>query len=54
MTNDELVKKYKEVYKKKTGSELSDTEAFKQAMALVTLVGAIYDPLPVKALSKRG
>ncbi len=41
MTNDELVKKYKAVYKQKTGQELRDEEAFEQAMKLVTLVKAI-------------
>jgi hypothetical protein len=41
MTNEELVKRYKAVYKEKTGLELSDEEAFDQAMKLVTLVGAL-------------
>jgi hypothetical protein len=41
MTNDELVKRYKAVYKQKTGQELTDEEAFEQAIKLVTLVKAI-------------
>jgi hypothetical protein len=48
MTNEELTKKYKELYKKKTGKDLSDAEAFEQAMKLVTLVNAVYQPIPKK------
>jgi hypothetical protein len=46
MTNDELAAKYKAIYKQKTGNDLSDDEALDQALKLVALVGAIYDPLP--------
>jgi len=41
MTNEELIKRYKAVHKEKTGLELSDEEAFDQAMKLITLVKAI-------------
>ena len=45
MTNEELVKRYKAIYKKKTGMDLSDEEAFSQAMSLITLVNAVYKPI---------
>ena len=45
MTNEDLVKKYKAIYKKKTGEDLSDEEAFSQAISLVTLVNAVYKPI---------
>ena len=38
MTNEELVRRYRELYKKKTGEDLPEEEAFDQAMKLVTLV----------------
>lgn len=45
MTNEELVRRYRELYKKKTGEELSEEEAFDQAMKLVTLVEVLLsDP----------
>jgi len=46
MTNEELVKSYKALYKKKFGKDLSDEEAFDQAMKLITLVKTVYKPLP--------
>lgn len=46
MTNKELVEKYKEIYKRKTGLDLSDQEALGQAMNLVTLVNSVYKPIP--------
>lgn len=44
MNRDELVKRYKEIYKTKTGKDLPDDEAFEQAEKLITLVGAIIEP----------
>ena len=41
MTKDELVRRYKEVHKDKTVVELSDEEAYAQAINLVTLVKAV-------------
>ncbi len=49
MTTEELVKKYKAIYKKKTGQDLSDEEAFNQAMSLITLVNAVYRPIKTKS-----
>jgi hypothetical protein len=48
MTNEELVEKYKAIYKQKTGKNLSDDEAWEQAMMLIELVRTVYDPLPPK------
>ena len=45
MTNEDLIKKYKSLYREKTGQDLSDEEAFSQAMNLVTLVKVIYRPI---------
>ena len=44
MNRDELIRRYKEIYKKKTGKDLSDDEAADQAEKLITLVGAITEP----------
>ncbi len=46
MTTEELVRRYKEVYKSKTGKDVSDEDALDQAMKLVTLVEAVYKSLP--------
>ncbi len=46
MTNEELVQKYKEIYKRKTGLDLSEQEALDQAMSLITLVNSVYKPIP--------
>ena len=45
MTTDELIQRYKKLYKRKTGKELTDDEALDQAVKLVTLVEAIYRPI---------
>ena len=47
MSNAELVEKYKALYKKKTGRDLSDHDALEQALKLVTLVKAVH-PLYAK------
>lgn len=38
---EKLVRRYKEVHKEKTGIELTDQEAYAQAINLVTLVKAV-------------
>jgi len=38
---EKLVRRYKEVHKERTGIELSDQEAYAQAINLVTLVKAV-------------
>jgi len=35
MTKEDLVKRYKAIYQKKTGEDLSDEEAFNQVMGMV-------------------
>jgi len=45
MNNDELVRRYQNLYRQKTGKDLPEDEALSQALKLVTLVGAIYNPL---------
>ena len=46
MISDEMLQKYKQLYKEKTGEDLADQEALEQAIALVTLVDAVYRPIP--------
>ncbi len=48
MTTEELTKRYKEIYKKKTGKELTDEEALEQALQMVHLVKTVYQPVPKK------
>jgi hypothetical protein len=48
MTNEELIKKYKKIYRRKTGKNLSDKVAWDQAFNLITLVDAIYKPINSK------
>jgi len=43
LTSDE-VKKFKEIYKKNFGEELSDQEALEKGMKLVNLMKAVYGP----------
>lgn len=40
-TKEKLVRRYKEVHKEKTGIDLTDEEAYAQAINLVTLVKAV-------------
>ncbi|MCA9360105.1 hypothetical protein KC850_03645 [Candidatus Kaiserbacteria bacterium] len=44
MTKDELIKRYKEVHKEKTGEDITNVEALDQALNLVSLVKAVYQP----------
>jgi len=56
MISEKHLKEYKEIYKKKTGKDLSDQEALEQAIKLITLVKAVYQPITVeeyKAVQKR-
>ena len=50
MTSQEMLKKYKALYKKKTGKEITNQEALRQATKLITLVKAVYQPIPKEAL----
>ena len=46
MNNEELVRRYKEIYKRKSGKDLSDQDALEQAIALITLVDVVCRPIP--------
>lgn len=48
MTSKELVSKYRKIYKGKTGLDISEQDAYDQAMKLVTLVDAVYKPISNK------
>lgn len=41
----ETLEKYKTIYRKKFGKDISDQEALEQATKLITLVKAIYKPM---------
>ncbi len=49
MTREELVEKYKAIYKEKTSKDLPDDEAWNQALKLVQLVDAVH-PLYAKKI----
>ncbi len=53
MTKEELVEKYKAIYKRKTGKDLSDQDALEQATKLITLVKAVYRPIPKSEETER-
>lgn len=46
MISDKALKEYKEIYRKKFGKDISDQEALEQATKLITLVDAVYRPIP--------
>lgn len=48
MISDEIVQKFKALYKKKSGKDLSDQEALDQATILINLVSAVYRPTSKK------
>ena len=52
MITDKMRKEYKEIHRKKTGKDLSDQEALEQATKLITLVKAVYRPIPKDAEKK--
>lgn len=43
--SQETLEKYKAIYRKQTGKDISDQEALRQATKLITLVKAIYKPI---------
>lgn len=45
---EKYVRRFADLYKEKTGQDLSDAEALDLFEKLVTLVNAIYTPLPRK------
>jgi len=52
MISEEMLKKYKAIYRKKFGRNISDQEALEQATKLLTLVKAIYKPMTKEDLDK--
>ncbi len=45
MTSKEYLEKYKALYRKKTGKDISDKDALDGATKLIRLVKAIYKPM---------
>ncbi|MCK5475456.1 MAG: hypothetical protein KAI71_02650 [Candidatus Pacebacteria bacterium] len=56
MISEEQLKKYKDIYRKKFGKEISDQEALEQGTKLISLMEIIYKPITknkFKAVQKR-
>lgn len=49
---EEDVKKFKELYKKETGKDISDEEALDSATSLVEMIRLIYKPIKKSDLDK--
>ena len=45
MISDKALQEYKEIYKKKFGTDIDDATAMEQATNLLTLVNAVYRPI---------
>ncbi len=57
MISKEYLEKFKEIYKKEFGKEISDEDALEQGTKLLRMVELIYKPMTVKeydAFQKRG
>ncbi|RJQ35799.1 hypothetical protein C4568_00210 [Candidatus Parcubacteria bacterium] len=54
MISQKYLDRYKEIYRKKHGKDLSDQEALEQATKLITLVKVIYRPLQKSKETVRG
>jgi hypothetical protein len=52
MISSEELEKFKAIYKKKSGIDLSDQDALEMATKLFTLVKAVYSPIPEKGSKK--
>lgn len=46
MNKQKYVERFREIYKRDTGKEISDLEALGHFEKLITLVRAVYRPLP--------
>ena len=46
MIPQKYLDKYKAIYRKQYGKNISDQEALEQATKLITLVDAVYRPIP--------
>ena len=45
MISDKALQEYKEIYRKKFGTDIDDATAMEQATSLLTLVNAVYRPI---------
>ncbi len=45
MISDKALQEYKEIYKKKFGTEIDNATAMEQATNLLTLMNAVYRPI---------
>lgn len=52
MISEKALKEFKEIYKKKTGKDISDQDALESATKLITLVKAVYRPIPKEWLDE--
>lgn len=52
MISDELVQKFKALYKERFNEEISDQEALEQGIKLLGLMQVIYRPLPPENVDK--
>lgn len=52
MISQEALEKYKEIYKKEFGKDISDQEALDQAVSLLTLMDIVYRPVKKKWVEK--
>ena len=47
-----MLKEFKEIYKRRTGKDISDQDALGSAIKLITLVKATYRPIPKEWLEE--
>lgn len=52
MISQEMLEKYKTLYRKNFGKDISDQEALEQATKLITLVSLIYKPITQEELER--
>lgn len=52
MISDEQLGKYKKIYKKQFGKDISDEEALRQATSLLRMVELVYKPMTVGQYKK--
>lgn len=52
MISEKALKEFKTIYKRKTGKDTSDQETLESATKLITLVKAVYRPIPKEWLEE--
>lgn len=52
MTHTEYIEEFKAIYKRKTGQDISSEDALESATKLLTLVKAVYRPIPKEWLEE--